>query len=189
MRLSYRLIDSTFGPSWDPMAEGELHYTLVIRGPRGTDTLRHVIVPGMLAADDTTVSGIRMRGEYDRQLFVFSAVTRSTRLYDVPDDVWSEFTDLAISPGGRFLAYVVSDSDSDRGAVRELATGRLVLRSPPAQDCYCDVDWHDARWLTADSFEIAVKGIQGRPDWLLFAGNATARRSHVDTLTQEPAWH
>ena len=73
--------------------------------------------------------------------------------------------------------------------VRSLANGEIVARGPGGGGCDCDEDFNHARWFPPDSFEIAVAHTNTKGGWERVSGKASARRIHVDTLTDEPDWH
>src|SRR5882762_3963212 len=72
---------------------------------------------------------------------------------------------------------------------RDLKTGQIVVRGPGGGGCDCDEDYNHARWFAPDSFEIAVAHSNSGGGWQRLSGVASARRIHVDTLSDEPDWH
>jgi hypothetical protein len=105
--------------------------------------------------------------------------------------LFSNFTDVSISPDGRYVAYVGDSSALPRAVVRTL-TGELIVVGRVQGGCDCDVDMNHARWVSPDSFEIAVVNsantIPGAP-FILAAGSVIGRRLHETVLSKEPAWH
>ncbi|HEX9607561.1 MAG TPA: hypothetical protein VF962_10045, partial [Gemmatimonadaceae bacterium] len=75
------------------------------------------------------------------------------------------------------------------GIVRDLKTGQIVIRGPGGGGCDCDEDFNHARWFAPDSFEVAVAHTNTGGGWQRLSGVASARRIHVDTLSDEPDWH
>ena len=93
-------------------------------------------------------------------------------------------------PDGRHVAYV-ADSAGPRAMVRAF-TGELVVQGHVQGGCDCDVDMNHARWVSSDSFEIAVvNSANPRPGapYVLAAGSARGRRLRESGLAEEPKWH
>jgi hypothetical protein len=111
----------------------------------------------------------------------------------IPADVWSSYQDVLISPDGRYLAYVGEDTTPENpgtyAVVRDLKSGQIVVKGPGGGGCDCDEDFNHARWFAPDSFEIAVAHTNRKAGWQRVSGKASARRMHVDTLSDEPDWH
>ena len=176
------VVDSTSGP-WA--------YRIVVTGRGRVDTLSRVLLPYLLTVTDSVIAGIQSLPRYPfRSLFVLDRTGGSRLSFRVPRDAWSLFNDFAISPNGRYLAYVAVDSMHRFFArVRELASGRRVATSVPALGCDCDIDRNHARWVSADSFEIAVDGAGEDGGYLLFSGSTTTRKTQSTVTRTPPRWH
>src|SRR5262245_51450311 len=186
------LIDSAQSEAgWDPMADTTTIFRYVIITTAGTDTLDMVVPPDPFVIGDTAVMGLILVGERElhRELFTF-VKGRPLKLQPLPDDVWYYFNDVVPSPDGRFLAYVADDTMRGTfAAVRDLRTGRLVARGRVGGGCECDVDQNHARWISADSFEIAVSFARATGNWEIVSGRASKGRIHSQTVALEPEWH
>ncbi|HEU0015330.1 MAG TPA: hypothetical protein VFQ45_16700 [Longimicrobium sp.] len=179
--------DSAWAVSWNPVEDRARVYTVELRARGRVREVTGVVEPLPVLVGDSAMAGVLVRGrEAQRHLFRMHA-RRGLRTWPVPGDAWPLFRDVAISPGGRQVAYVGGDTHF-AAIVRDVESGRLVVRGPPMQPCECDVDRNHARWVDADSFEIAADGLGGGR-WLLVAGRASARRFRLDTLAAEPGWH
>jgi hypothetical protein len=189
--IGWRILDSTWTPSWDPMDDSLAVYRVAITRGRVTDTLNDVIGPWPFPVGDSTVVGVRLvRADTTRQIFEYWPDTHRLVSHSVPVDLYSNFTDIALSPDGRFIAYVAND-DGPREVVRAL-DGPIVLRGSVQGGCDCDVDLNHARWVTSDSFEIAVvnrASLSGGAPWVLAAGNVRGHHLSERGLSNEPTWH
>ena len=192
-----RVIDSTYTQSWQPMEDTGTVYRIEVISPLGADTIRNVIPPAPVLVGDTLVIGLLQLSEDSstpqRQIFRLRLGTHRIETSPIPDDVWSSYQDVRVSPDGRYLAYVGEDTTpvnpGTYGIVRELKTGAIVMRGPGGGGCDCDEDFNHARWFAPDSFEIAVAHSNSSGGWQRLSGKASASRIHVDTLTDEPDWH
>lgn len=193
----WRIVDSsTSGTWWDPMVDSGTVYR--IRVTRGKDSVdvSEVIAPLPVLVADTAVAGIKLgTGEGNgRELFRVALPGHRTASWPLPDDMVANFTDVAISPDGQYMAYVAEDHRGmPVGVVRRFPDGPVVVRGPPAAGCECDTDPNHARWVTSDSFEIAVvnraAASDSAPGWLLTAGRMNPPRERTVGLRDEPAWH
>jgi hypothetical protein len=191
------VLDSTYTTSWQPMEDTGTVYRIEIVSRLGADTIRNVIPPAPLVIGDTLVIGLVQASEDSstpqRQLFRLRLGKHQVETSAIPDDVWPSYQDVLVSPDGRFLAYVGEDSTPANpgtyAIVRDIASGRIVVRGPGGGGCDCDEDFNHARWFPPDSFEIAVAHGNSRGFWERFSGKASVARVHVDTLTDEPDWH
>lgn len=196
-RTRINVLDSTFTQSWQVMQDTGLVYRIEVISPLGADTVRDVIPPAPVVVGDTLVIGLMQASEDSstpqRQFFKLRLGQHRIETTPLPADVWSSYQDVLVSPDGRYIAYVGEDTTPERpgtyGVIRDLATGKIVVRGPGGGGCDCDEDFNHARWFAPDSFEIAVAHTNTKAGWQRIAGNATARRIHVDTLTEEPDWH
>ena len=192
-----RVIDSTYTESWQPMEDTGTVYRIEVVSPLGADTIRNVIPPAPILVGDSLVIGLLQLSEDSstpqRKIFRLRLGTHRIETGPIPDDVWSSYQDLLVSPDGRFLAYVGEDTTPANpgtyGIVRDLKTGAIVMRGPGGGGCDCDEDFNHARWFAPDSFEIAVAHTNSSGGWERWSGKASASRIHVDTLTDEPDWH
>jgi hypothetical protein len=192
-----RVIDSTYTESWQPMEDTGTVYRIEVISPLGADTIRNVIPPAPVLVGDTLVIGLLQFSEDSstpqRQIFRLRLGTHRVETSPLPDDVWSSYQDVLVSPDGRYLAYVGEDTTPANpgtyGIVRELKTGSIVMKGPGGGGCDCDEDFNHARWFAPDSFEIAVAHSNTSGGWQRLSGKASASRIHVDTLSDEPDWH
>jgi hypothetical protein len=196
-RTRINVLDSTFTQSWQMMQDTGLVYRIEVISPVGADTIRDVIPPAPVVVGDTLVIGLMQASEDSstpqRQFFRLRLGQHRIETTPLPADVWSSYQDVLVSPNGRYIAYVGEDTMPENpgtyGIVRSIATGEVVAKGPGGGGCDCDEDFNHARWFAPDSFEIAVAHTNSKAGWQRIAGNATARRVHVDTLTEEPDWH
>ena len=192
-----RVIDSTYTQSWQPMEDTGTVYRIEVVSPLGADTIRNVIPPAPILVGDSLVIGLLQISEDSstpqRKIFRLRLGTHLVETGPIPDDVWSSYQDLLVSPDGRFVAYVGEDTTPANpgtyGIVRDLKTGAIVMRGPGGGGCDCDEDFNHARWFAPDSFEIAVAHTNSSGGWERWSGKASASRVHVDTLSDEPDWH
>jgi len=192
-----RVIDSTYTQSWQPMEDTGTVYRIEVVSPLGADTIRNVIPPAPILVGDSLVVGLLQLSEDSstpqRKIFRLRLGTHLIETGPIPDDVWSSYQDLLVSPDGRFLAYVGEDTTPANpgtyGIVRDLKTGAIVMKGPGGGGCDCDEDFNHARWFAPDSFEIAVAHTNSSGGWERWSGKASASRIHVDTLSDEPDWH
>lgn len=192
-----RVIDSAYTESWQPMEDTGTVYRIEVVSPLGADTIRNVIPPAPVLVGDTLVTGLLQLSEDSstpqRQIFRLRLGTHRVETSPIPDDVWSSYQDVLVSPDGRYLAYVGEDTTPANpgtyGIVRELKTGAIVMKGPGGGGCDCDEDFNHARWFAPDSFEIAVAHSNTSGGWQRLSGKASASRIHVDTLSDEPDWH
>jgi hypothetical protein len=191
-----RVLDSTYTQSWEPMEDTGTVYRIEVVSPLGADTIRNVIPPAPIVVGDSLVIGLVQVSEDSstpqRQVFRLRLGQHRVETSPIPEDVWSSYQDILISPDGRYIAYVGEDTTPANpgtyGIVRDLATRDIVLRGPGNGGCDCDEDFNHARWFAPDSFEIAVAHTSTGSGWQRISGKASARRLHVDTLSAEPDW-
>ncbi|HWK89752.1 MAG TPA: hypothetical protein VNP72_07145 [Longimicrobium sp.] len=181
-------VDSSFALSWNPLENGVRVYRVELRARDRVRGINGVVSPMPVLVGDSLLTGIQIQGRSAAR-FIFRVHARSGRrsFLPVPSDVWPLFHDVAISPDGRHVAYVGGDLGFS-AIVREVESGRLVVRGPALPGCGCTTDRSHARWVDADSFEVAVHGLGDAPGWQLVAGRASARRFRADTLASEPDW-
>jgi hypothetical protein len=192
-----RVIDSAYTQSWQPMEDTGIVYRVEVLSPVGADTIRNVIPPAPVLVGDTVVIGLVQVSEDSstprRQIFRLRLGKHRIETNPMPDDVWSSYQDVLVSPDGRYIAYVGEDTTPANpgtyGIVRDLKTREIVIKGPGGGGCDCDEDFNHARWFAPDSFEIAVAHSSRGAGWQRLSGKASVRRVHVDTLTDEPDWH
>lgn len=195
-RTRIRVLDSAYAVSWEPLEDTGTVYRIEVVSPFGADTIRNVIPPAPIVVGDSLVLGMVQISEDSstprRQLFRLRLGQHQVETTPVPDDVWPSYQDVLISPDGRYVAYVGEDTTPANpgtyAIVRELKTGKIVVRGPGGGGCDCDEDLNHARWFPPDSFEIAVAHTNTSGNWQRLSGKASASRLHVDTLTDEPEW-
>ena len=191
--VPWRVVDTAWAPPWDATADSVPAYRMVVEARGATDTLTHVIEPWPVAVGDSGVAGLRLRfapgdAASRREIFRLTLPGKRLRTWPVPGDVWYYYRDVAVSPDGQYVAYVGGDPGT-HAVVRRLEGGSVVVRGPVTEPCECDVDRHHARWVSADSFEIAVWGATPQGGWLLVAGRTPTGRFTLDTLLAEPPWN
>ncbi len=192
-----RVIDSAYTQSWAPMEDTGIVYRVEVLSPLGADTIRNVIPPAPIVVGDSLVIGLLQLSEDSstprRQIFRLRLGKHRIETSPMPEDVWSSYQDVLVSPDGRYVAYVGEDTTpvnpGTYGIVRDLKSGEIAIRGPGGGGCDCDEDFNHARWFAPDSFEIAVAHTRTSAGWQRLSGKASGRRVHVDTLTDEPDWH
>lgn len=196
-RTRINVLDSAFAQSWETMQDTGVLYRIEVVSPSGADTIRNVIPPAPVVVGDTLVIGLVQVSEDSstpqRQIFRARLGQHRIETKPIPADVWSSYQDILVSPDGRYIAYVGEDTTPENpgiyAVVRNLATGEIVEKGPGGGGCDCDEDFNHARWFPPDSFEIAVVHTSTKAGWERISGKASARRIHVDTLSDEPDWH
>jgi len=196
-RTRINVLDSAFAQSWQTMQDTGIVYRIEVVSPFGADTIRNVIPPAPVVVGDTLVIGLVQVSEDSstpqRQLFRARLGQHRIETKPMPADVWSSYQDVLVSPDGRYIAYVGEDTTPDNpgtyAVVRNLSSGDIVVKGPGGGGCDCDEDFNHARWFPPDSFEIAVAHTNTKAGWERISGKASARRIHVDSLSDEPDWH
>jgi hypothetical protein len=196
-RTRINVLDSAFAQSWQTMQDTGIVYRIEVVSPFGADTIRNVIPPAPVVVGDTLVIGLVQVSEDSstpqRQLFRARLGQHRIETKPMPADVWSSYQDVLVSPDGRYIAYVGEDTTPDNpgtyAVVRNLSSGAIVVKGPGGGGCDCDEDFNHARWFPPDSFEIAVAHTNTKAGWERISGKASARRIHVDSLSDEPDWH
>lgn len=198
LEARWRILDSSsVGVWWDPMADSATVYR--VRVYRGADSVDvdDVIGPLPQSVGRDTVLGLRLRRDgSDANRALFRVVLPDHRLatWPLPSAVFSNFADVSIAPDGEYIAYVAYAGNAmPEALVRRFPDGPVVVRGTRAAGCECDVDLSHARWVSRDSFEIAVinRAASGdsAPEWLLTAGRVKPARQHTTGLRNEPTWH
>jgi hypothetical protein len=190
-QVSWRIIDSSWVAPWDEMVDSAAVYRVAVVGPSHTDTLTDVLPPWPVIVGDSVVWGFKkIDDQSDRELFRWSIPTKRMRTLALPTDILGGYNDVMISPGARFLSYVAKeDTGGAYGVVRTLESQQLLWRGPTAAGCDCDIDLSHARWVTRDSFEIAVVSSSNGRGWAVSSGSVAARRAHLFYSPTEPDWH
>jgi hypothetical protein len=196
-RTRINVLDSAFTQSWQTMQDTGIVYRIEVVSPFGADTIRNVIPPAPVVVGDTLVIGLVQVSEDSstpqRQLFRARLGQHRIETKPMPADVWSSYQDVLVSPDGRYIAYVGEDTTPDNpgtyAVVRNLSSGAIVVKGPGGGGCDCDEDFNHARWFPPDSFEVAVAHTNTKAGWERISGKASARRMHVDSLSDEPDWH
>jgi hypothetical protein len=196
-RTRINVLDSAFTQSWQTMQDTGIVYRIEVVSPFGADTIRNVIPPAPVVVGDTLVIGLVQVSEDSstpqRQLFRARLGQHRIETMPMPADVWSSYQDVLVSPDGRYIAYVGEDTTPENpgtyAVVRNLSSGDIVVKGPGGGGCDCDEDFNHARWFPPDSFEIAVAHTNTKAGWERISGKASARRIHVDSLSDEPDWH
>jgi hypothetical protein len=198
LEARWRILDSSsVGVWWDPMVDSATVYR--VRVYRGADSVdvNDVIGPLPQSVGRDTVLGLRLRrdrSDANRELFRVVLPNHGLTTWPLPSDVFSNFADVSIAPDGKYIAYVADAGDAiPEARVRLFPDGPVAIRGPRAAGCECDVDLSHARWVSRDSFEIAVinRAAPGdtAPEWLLTAGHVNPARQHTIGLRDEPTWH
>ncbi|HEY7393277.1 MAG TPA: hypothetical protein VH559_00435 [Gemmatimonadaceae bacterium] len=149
----------------------------------------------MIAGD--TIVGLRLRRfgqEAAREWFRVALPSHDVAASPLPTDVYWDFTDVSLSPDGRHIAYVADAGKlAPQAVVRQFPAGAVVVRGPRAEGCECDVDHNHARWVSSDSFEVAVVNSAASdanaPPWLVTVGRVNPPRQRTVGLPNEPRWH
>jgi len=189
------VIDSVRSKAWWSDDDSMFTYLFEVRTAASLDTLRDVVPPLPTIVGDTLVIGLALddKAATGRTVVVFDVRRRQIQQQRLPADAWPGQFDFAISPDGDHLLYVGELSAPkypyrEAAVIRRRSSGEVVLTGPPWRSCECDSDLHHARWVTADSFEIATGATEGR-GWERLSGSVSHRSVHTDTLTAEPKWH
>jgi hypothetical protein len=188
-RPSWRIVDSITVP-WDESTDSLDVYRVAVRASGGADTLREVLPPWPVFVDDSTLWGLRRATDSaKRVLFRWRGPHRALSTWSLPADVLYGFEDVMISPSGQYLAYVGRENGGPYAAVVAVPGMTTLWRSEEVGGCDCDVDVSHARWVTADSFEIAVVSSANLRGWAVFRGSAAGRRGSTSYQATEPDWH
>jgi hypothetical protein len=189
--LAWHVVDSTWVTPWDETTDSAAVYRVAITGLAHVDTLTDILPPWPVIVGDSAVWGFRkMHGVSDRELFRWSIPEKRMLAEPLPDDVLGNYNDVMISPAGQYVAYVAKQERGGAyGVVRELQSHRTLWRGPTAAGCACDIDLSHARWVTPDSFEIAVVSTSDDRGWAISSGSAAAGRASLVYSPAEPEWH
>ena len=154
---------------------------LVVAKPPGVT--RDGVVYGVTITSDGTVG----------KAYQYDAKTRHLSFVPLPKDVNEWNSDITVSPDGRHVAYIGSDSAGIFGMVREWPSMTLVLRSPPVKPYPSDYYTDQAHWIDAARFEFFIRTPGGVDStnhmiskFVVARGDVRARRMTVDTLAERP---
>lgn len=185
--LHVRLVDSV--PWSHELGEGVLR-RVEVRDGRGAHT-----IPGVLVYEVPIRVGRRLLGfsyldDEVQGVYAYDLGTREVSVHRPPPDLNPLFSEPALAPDGRHLAYVAAPGDGTGWAVvRSWPAGDLVWRSEavevPATD---SPGGNGALWRTADRAEVFVEmGPATDTAWLRVLGSVRARRVlAADTLREPP---
>jgi len=189
------VIDSVRSKAWWSDDDSMFTYLFEVRTAASLDTLRDVVPPLPTIVGDTLVIGLALddKAATGRTIIVFDVRRRQIQQQQLPADAWPGQFDFAVSPDGDHLLYVGELSApkyayGEAAVIRRRSSGEVVLTGPEWRPCECDSDLHHARWVTADSFEIATGAIEAE-GWERLSGSVSRRSLHTDTLAAEPKWH
>ena len=164
-------------------------YRVELRGPDRVDTLpgirthvRPVIGPdGSLVGLAFGSSGALLTG------YIFVPATGQTRTVPLPPDVSRYFSEAALSPDGRLLAYMSQDTLSRFAAVVvRWPDGTRVFTQAAGPGYPSDVNFNHLRWLSRDRAEFAIRIDVDDGPWVHVIFGDKGRR--VDSLAREPRW-
>lgn len=186
---SIRRVELVDSLPWDTqLARGVLHRVAVhLNG--SVDTL-----PGVRSArrhppvvvGDSVVLGFDSRASVIEHGFRYSAATRRVESITLPDDFNPAFSEPAVSPDGRHIAYV---ANTGRGrswpVVRRWPGGQPVAVGDTVQVLGRDVARNGARWTDRERFEIVI---DATPDYVRVGGSLARGIVRADTLASAPAW-
>lgn len=187
-----KILDSAQAPYvWNELKDRVTLGRVAVTVAERTDTLVDVIDPDLMVVTGDTVAGLRVRPRDrhsgERQLFILLPAF-DFRAVPLTTDIPFYYRDVAISPTARYVAYVGSADEGDYPAVRDLSSGRIVVRGDGGGGCNCEVDLNHARWIDADSVEIATAYTSSRKGWLIFSARLSTRATHSSWVSKEPRW-
>jgi hypothetical protein len=178
------LVDSV---AWETEMSGGVAHRVEVRRegravatiPGVVTTVRPVWSPGQGVVGysfDVETGGLDRAFRYDpaRARITFSPV---------PDD-FGAFTEPALSPDGRYVAYTAYDGQGRAWAVvRAFPDGRVAVRGPPIGVEAGDVAFNGAEWRSADAFEVMIDLGGAEQRWARVRGTVGAGVASVDTVT------
>jgi hypothetical protein len=186
--VQVQLVDSVF---WEhELGDGFLRRVEVRHAGRA-DTL-----PGLLVLAPPVLAGDRLFGfEYDQDAVVagfrYDVRRRRLRRSTLPDDLNPVFSEPALSPDARHVAYVAVPGDATGWAVvRTWPGGRLVVRSDavevPATD---SPGGNGSRWISPDTAEVFIEtGAATESGWYRVLASVSRRRVLEADTVRLPPW-
>ena len=189
--LKVTVVDSVRDRAWWSVNDSMFTYLFEVRTTVAVDTVLGVIEPLPTSSGDTLVIGLAVdTATHGRMIFIYDVRRRRTEHEALPSDAWGGLRDFSISPDGEHLLYItwVSGPVGEVAIVRHRRSGEIVLRGPRWSLCECDSDVHHARWVTADSFEIATGAIDA-PGLERLSGSLSRGSVHTDTVSADHKWH
>lgn len=196
--VAVRLVDSA--RTGDELGMEEVvSYRVEVTAAGRRDTLPGVRVQRVpVSAPDGVVHGVAVGPEGQAVgTFRYDPATRQLTRAPAPADASPFFSELALSPDARHVAYVAQESEPVVrlwGAVRSWPDGRVVARATPAPGYPSDVNYSKVRWVGPDTYEVVyrVDELPG-PDpalaagpWLRMRGSTRGGSPRVDTLAAAP---
>lgn len=150
-------------------------HPVAIRGPAGKRDL-----PGLFVADSDALAAsfdsVVVAAAFDHGgaltgLLRFHGRSGQLDTLPAPRGFSPNLTAVAVSPDGRYLAYVELDgADPPYGIVRRLTDQAEVLRTPPVAAAQLNAQIGFVRWLAADRVLLAVDADARRDRWVRFRG-------------------
>lgn len=175
--------DSQISLDGDPLPTSDL----VIFTTVDTQIIHAVLGPPVQIGD-TTLVGLRVYpASHEKAVWAVTPSRGRSTVVALPKDAWPFFHDVSVSPSGAYLLYLAAVRDKEWARIVELSTRKVVRDGPSAPSCDCDVDLHHARWVTADTFQLATRLDTLR--WTRVTGSVTTGIVTTDTLPVEPQWH
>lgn len=164
------------------MTGGTLHRVRVLDSAR-VDTLRGVLTgetPMLLG--DSAIVGIRQQD--DRAVGLFYYDRRLHRIRNIaPPPEWMAYATPALSPDGRFVAYLAQNSEGrGYGAVAAVPSMRVVYRAAPVTMLETDAGVEHISWTDATHFEIMISLTVATGGEQRIRGTVTPLSVQVDTV-------
>jgi hypothetical protein len=157
-KFTAALVDSSAWTPKDTSAAAVL-WRVEVRGDTAVDTVPRVVTNRPVVAVrrvgvvgfsfDTAAGGVRRGFRYDPR-------KRTVKSLHLAPDVEGAATAPTLSPDGRYVAYVASSGDSARAVVRVFPRGPIVAEGPFVRLRPGARPANDARWTSADAFEVDV---------------------------------
>ncbi len=162
-------------------------YPLLIRGPGGARQ-----VPGLFVADSSALAAVFdslalapafNAGGAMIGLVRFHGTSGQLDTLPMPPGLSPNLTSLALSPDGRYLAYIeVDGGQQPYGIVRSVADQAEVTRTPPVTAAAANTQIGFARWLDARHVLLAVDVDARRDRWARFRGAVGGGSLAQDTV-------
>ncbi len=164
----------------------QIIHPAAIRGPAGRRDL-----PGLFVADSDALAAsfdsIVVAAAFDHGgaltgLLRFHSLSGQLDTLPAPRGFSPNLTAVAVSPDGRYVAYVELDgANPPYGIVRRLTDQAEVLRTPPVAAARVNGQIGFVRWLSADRVLLAVDADARRDRWVRFRGTIGGHLA-VDTV-------